>query len=84
MRLIHLYLLLACMSLSIGVAGVSLWQGYAGTAEKVAAVIVAVVLAYTLRAVWRSTGPVHEGGDEVGLRVMPEAERLMVIEWREV
>lgn len=75
MRLTHLALLVSCCSVSVGVAGVSLWQGYAGTCEQVAAVVVALVIAWTLRAVWRSTGPAHEGGDVGHLRPMPEAER---------
>jgi hypothetical protein len=69
MRLTHLCLLLACASLSIGVACVTVWQGYPGTAEKVAAALVVVTLAATLRAVWRATGPVHKGGDDEHLRV---------------
>lgn len=80
MRLIHLCILVSCCSVSVGVAGVSLWQGYAGRTEQITAVIVALVIAFTLRAVWRSTGPVHEGGDDVGLRVMPEAERRQIAE----
>lgn len=80
MRLIHLVLLVSCCSVSVGVAGVSLWQGYAGRTEQISAVVVALVIAWTLRAVWREAGPVHEGGDDGHLRVMPEAERRRITE----
>lgn len=80
MRLTHLALLISCCSVSVGVAGVSLWQGYAGTAEQVAAVVVAVVVALTLRVIWRASGPVHEGGDDGHLRLMPADERERITE----
>lgn len=92
MRLTHLVLLVSSCSVSVGVAGVSLWQGYAGRTEQVAAVVVALVIAWTVRAVWREAGPAHErkhrvtiGGvsfpaSDVALREMPEAERQRITE----
>ena len=79
MRLTHLVLLVSSCSVSVGVAGVSLWQGYAGTCEQIAAVLVALVIAWTLRAIWRSTGPAHEGGDVGQLRPMSDDDRRALL-----
>jgi hypothetical protein len=61
------------------------WQaGGPGAFEALAAVGAVGVLGWLLPIVWRETGPVHEGGSDDHLRVMPEDERRHVTEWREV
>lgn len=57
MKPIYLYTLIACASLSLGVAGVSIWQGGPGTTEKITAALVLAVVGWTVRKVWRDAGP---------------------------
>ena len=61
MRTIHLATLVACASLSTGVAGVTIWQGYAGTTERITAAIIGLAIVWTVRAVWRESGPSDKG-----------------------
>ena len=53
MKLRYIVALVACASLSVGVAGAIVWQGVITNAERVAAVLVGVVLAWVMVSVKR-------------------------------
>jgi hypothetical protein len=55
MKLRYLTALVGSASLSLGVAGVSIWQGYAGNAELIAAALVVVVMAWAINGVFRDS-----------------------------
>lgn len=57
MKLRHLCTLIACASVSLGIAGVSIWQHAPKVEDKIAAAMVIVVVAWTIRAIWRGNGP---------------------------
>ncbi len=64
MKLRYLAALVACLSLSAGIAGVTLWQGSFGEAECRAAALVVMVLAWAFDGVWRDVernahGPIY-------------------------
>ena len=84
MRLIFLAILLMCAALCCVIAYTAWQAGGPGLFEVLAAVGSVGVLGWLLPIVWRESGPVHEGGSDDHLRVMPEAERRQVTEWREV
>lgn len=65
MKFRYLCTLLACASVSLGIAGVSIWQGGPQTEDKIAAVVVALVLGWTIRAVWRDDGPQWHAEEEI-------------------
>lgn len=53
MKLRYIVALVACASLSVGVAGVTVWQGGITNAERVASVLVGVALAWVMVSVKR-------------------------------
>ena len=75
MRLIFLALLVLCAALCCVIAYTSWQSGGPGLFEVLTCVGAVGVLGWLLPLVWRESGPVHEGGSDGHLRVMPADER---------